>query len=339
MMDNTYLVFGHRGARYGLSAAAVREIVWLPALSPIEELPPYIAGIFNLRGRVIPVLDLSLRFGHVPEPYRPSDRVIVIEIGEARVGLIVNELYDVLTLEQTAVEDARSYQSAGAHPQFVRGEAKLEDGLAMLLDEAALLRSAPAEATLAHAAPAAGSEGLPHLYAELSSTEAEVFGSRARSLAQVPSSGERAGEQAYAVIRLDGELFALELDAVREFSHLRGVTPLPCCPPHIAGNMNLRGDILTLVDIRPALDMAAGGAMSEVVVVRSGDLLLGLQATEIVDVIHLAAPDIAPVPVASDHAGKAYCKGVAAVAGPAIGLLDLEKILAARELQVAEEVQ
>ncbi len=312
----------------------MREIVWLPALSPVEELPPYIVGIFNLRGRVIPVMDLSLRFGHAPEPYRTSDRVVVIEIGDVRVGLIVNELYDVLTLEQTAVEDARSYRSAGDHPHFVRGEAKLEDGLAMLLDEAALLRGAPAEAALA-----AGTEGLPHRCAESSSTEAEVFGSRARSLAQIPSGGERADEQAYAVIRLDGELFALELDVVREFSHLHGVTPLPCCPPHIVGNMNLRGDILTLVDIRPALNIAAGRAMREVVVVRRGGLLFGLQATEIADVVQLAAPDLAPIPAASDHAHKAYCKAVATVDGRVAGILDLAQLLATRALQVAEAVQ
>src|SRR5665811_2304944 len=68
-MDQTYLIFGHRGARYGLNVRAVREIVWLPELSPIEELPPYIAGVFNLRGRIVPVMDLGLRFGHPREPY------------------------------------------------------------------------------------------------------------------------------------------------------------------------------------------------------------------------------------------------------------------------------
>jgi purine-binding chemotaxis protein CheW len=145
--------------------------------------------------------------------------------------------------------------------------------------------------------------------------------------------------ESFAVIRLNGELFGLGLDAVREFAHLRGITPLPCCPPHIVGNMNLRGNILTLVDIRPALGMAPEGAMREVVVVRVGDLLLGLPASEIVDVVHLAPTEIAAVPIASDRAGKAYCKGVATVGGHAIGILDLEKILAADELLVAEAAQ
>jgi purine-binding chemotaxis protein CheW len=338
-MDQTYLIFGHRGARYGLDVRAVREIVWLPALSPIEELPPYIAGVFNLRGRVVPVMDLGLRFGHSHETFQPGDRVIVLDSDATRLGVVANELHDVLEIAQAAIDEVRSYQGAGGHAQFVLGEARLDEGLVMLLDVDALLQSAPPGEALSVPAPPGPAEALSPLFGKLSPEEAELFRSRARSLAQVPQTAERAGLEAFAVIRLDGELFGLALDVVREFAHLRGVTPLPCCPPHIVGNMNLRGNILTLVDIRPALGMASAGAMSEVVVVRAGELLFGLPAAEIADVVHLAPSDIAAVPVASDRAGKAYCKGVATVGGHAIGILDLERILAARELQVAEEVQ
>jgi purine-binding chemotaxis protein CheW len=338
-MDQTYLIFGHRGARYGFPVRAVREIVWLPELSPIEELPPYVAGVFNLRGRVVPVMDLGLRFGHPREPFLPSDRIIVIDSDEARIGVVANELHDVLEIAQAAIDEVRSYQGAGGHAQFVHGEAKLEEGLAMLLDVDALLRGAPPEEALSVHAPPGSAEALSPLFGKLSPEEAEVFRDRARSLAQVQETGERSVLEAFAVIKLDGELFGLGLDVVREFAHLRSITPLPCCPPHIVGNMNLRGDILTLVDIRPALGMASAGALSEVVVVRIGELLMGLPAAEIADVVHLAPSDIAAVPVASDRAGKAYCKGIATVGGQAIGILDLEKMLAARELQVAEEVQ
>lgn len=338
-MDQTYLIFGHRGARYGLDVRAVLELVWLPELSSIEELPPYIAGVFNLRGRVVPVMDLDLRFGHAPAPFLTSDQVIVVGSEETRLGVVANELHDVLVIPQAAIEAARSYQGIGGHAQFVSGEAKLDEGLTMLLDVDALLCSAPPEQAISVPSPAGAAETLSPLLAKLSPLEVELLHCRARSLAQVQETGERAGLEGYAVIRLDGELFGLGLDLVREFSRLRGVTPLPCCPPHILGNMNLRGDILTLVDIRPVLGMASAGALSEVVVVRIGQLLLGLPAAEVADVIHLAPSDIASVPVGADRTGKAYCKGVATVGGQAVGILDLEKILADCELQMAEEVQ
>jgi len=335
-MDQPYLIFGHRGARFGLEVRSVREMVWLPELSPIEELPAYIVGVFNLRGRVVPVMDLGLRFGRAHEPFLTSDRIIVIDSEEARVGIVASELYEVSTIPEAAIDAVDSYQGAGGHAQFVSAEARLDDGLVMLLDVAALLRNAPSEDTLSFPAPSGSSEAPLPWFGKLSAEEAELFRSRARNVAQVEGSGERVGLEAFAVIRLAGELFGLALKLVREFAHARNITPLPCCPAHIVGNMNLRGDILTLVDIRSALAVATDGALNEVMVVRVDELLFGLPATEIVDVVYLAPSDIAAVPVGSDPAAKAYCKGVASVAGQAIGMLDLERLLASLELRVAE---
>jgi purine-binding chemotaxis protein CheW len=337
-MDQTFLVFGHRGARYGLDVRQVREIVWLPQLSAIEELPAHIAGVFNLRGRIVPVMDLGLRFGHPHLPWTTGDRVIVIDSGNARVGVVANELHDVLAIAPEAIENARSYQGAGGHARFVCGEAKSDAGLVMLLDIEELLHSTPSEEALALAATGDAEAAHSPGCGELTPAAAEVFRDRARNLAAAHASGDRSGLDAFAVIRLDGEIFGLALHLVREFSHLRGITPVPCCPAHILGNMNLRGNILTLVDIRPALGMASEGELHEVVVVRAGEVLLGLPAAEIVDVVHLAPTEITAVPIASKHAGKAYCSGVATIGGRAMGILDMEKLLAANELRVMEEV-
>ncbi len=337
-MAQTYLIFGHRGARYGLPVSAVREMVWLPELSPVEELPAHIVGVFNLRARVVPVMDLGLRFKHPRQAYCLSDRVIVLEHGEAAVGLVANELLDVLAIAQADIAEASSYQGAGGQTRFVRGEARLESGLVMLLDVAALLRGALPEGALSLPPPTGAAESPSPGFAELSPEQQTVLRARSRSLAQVTGAAGRAALEAFAVIRLDRELFGLGLDVVREFSHLRSVSPLPCCPPHIVGNMNLRGDILTLIDIRPALGMASSAAMSEVAVLRIGELCLGLQASEIVDVAHLAAADIAAIPAASERSGRVYCKGVATHDGQAVAILDLEKMLAGGALRVAEKV-
>jgi purine-binding chemotaxis protein CheW len=338
-MEQTFLVFGHRGARYGLDVDLVREIVWLPALSPIEELPAYIAGVFNLRGRVVPVMDLGMRFGHPCAHWTSSDRVIVIDSGEARVGIIANELYDVLAIEQAAIEDVSRYQGAGGHAHFVRGEAKSDDGLVMLLDVDALLHGSAPETALALAASLATDDTQSPGFGALTPDTAELFRRRAHELAAVHANDDRSGLEAFAVIQLDGELFGLGLNVVREFAHLRKVTLVPCCPPHIRGNMNLRGNILTLVDIRPALGMSGEGALNEVVVVRSGDMLFGLPAAAIVDVVQVASSEIAAIPVASQRAGKAYCRGIATIDGEAIGILNMEKLLAGHELRVMEELQ
>ena len=89
-MEQSYLIFCHRGARYGIDVGFVREIVWLPALAPVEESPLHVVGIFNLRGRVVPVIDLGLRFGHPRQPCLISDCVIVIDCGPMLMGIIAS---------------------------------------------------------------------------------------------------------------------------------------------------------------------------------------------------------------------------------------------------------
>jgi purine-binding chemotaxis protein CheW len=334
-MGQSHLIFCHRGARYGIEVGAVREIVWLPALAPIEELPPHVVGIFNLRGRVVPVIDLGLRFGHLRQPCQVSDRVVVIERGPMLIGIIASSVDDVLDIAPALIEELCCGTVAGLGAQCIRAEAKLEQGLAMLLDIDALLdgHALPGQLPDADALPGcqpALAEGLP-CFGSLSADDAQTVRRRALDLAQAGPDRDRAARQAYAVIRLGGELFGLDLNAVSGFAPLRAVAPLPCCPPHVVGNMNLRGEILTLVDIGPALGMAPTplAALREVVVLQSGALLLGLPAQEIVDVVHLAAPDIAPLPLASSRSGAPCCKGVASIDGHAVALLDLQKMLTA----------
>jgi purine-binding chemotaxis protein CheW len=325
-MEQTHLIFGHRGARYGIAVGAVREIVWLPELSAIEEAPPYIVGIFNLRGSIVPVIDLGLRFGHLRQPCVVSDRVIVIDAGPTPFGIIVNELHDVLPIAAAAI-DAAGHDQRRSH--FVRAEARLEQGLVMLLDVARLIDDDAAPGSAPLASPCGS------CFAALSHSDAQLVRQRTLDLAQQVQSTLRSSLMPFAIVALGNEWFGLDLALVREFSRLRCATPLPCCPPHIVGNMNLRGDILTLVDIRPALGMPMTDTADQVVVLRIGAVVMGLPATTIVDVVHLAPSDIKPAPVASGAAGAAYCKGVASVGGHAVALLDLEKMLAARVLQVA----
>jgi purine-binding chemotaxis protein CheW len=335
-MNQTHLIFCHHGARYGIDVAFVREIVWLPELAPVEELPPAVVGMFNLRGQLVPVIDLGLRFGHPRQPFLVSDRVIVIERDRALLGIVAGEIDDVLAIAPQAIDEADGCRADGQDggARLVRAEARLEQGLAMLLDVDALLCIAPLPAAPAPA-QADGGRG----FGSLSADDLETVRRRALALAQVVQGQNRDGLQAFAVIKLGGELFGLDLDAVCGFSPLRAVAPLPCCPPHVVGNMNLRGEILTLVDIGPALGMALdgaaldcaapGGAMRKVVVLRTANLLLGLPAQEIVDVVHLAQSEIAPLPLASSLYDAACCKGVATVDGHAVALLDLHKVLAA----------
>ena len=96
---------------------------------------------------------------------------------------------------------------------------------------------------------------MPLFFQHAAPWEREILLERARSLAS--NLEERSASQhiPLAIVGLGGEYFGVELATVREFTDLQRITPVPCCPSFIVGDMNLRGDILTVVDIRQALQM------------------------------------------------------------------------------------
>lgn len=335
-----YLLFSLNGARYGVEALSVLEIAWLPELSPAEEAPPYIAGVINLRGRIAPVMDLGLRLGHPARRFQLGDSVVLLQTDDVTVGVIVNEVSDVITIPAAAIEPPPHYDGdTPAHAHFIAGNAKVGEEIVMLLDMQRLIHATQIDSPQRHTAslPAAANAGA-YFCPDATDEERAVFRIRAHNLMQADDDQGAAERIPLSIIQFGEEWFGVGLEVVREFAHLRRVTAIPCCPPHIAGNMNLRGDILTLVDIRGRLNIAAGSAAAEVMVIESGDLHIGVPVDKVLEVIYLHPADIAPMPAASRDEKDEYCKGVARYGAGMVSILDMPKILTQGRLEVEENV-
>lgn len=325
-----YLLFTLDGTRYGVDAALVQRITWLPELTPAEEAPPYIAGLLNLRGEIWPVMDPGLRLGHPPRRYRLGDQIVLLHADSVTMGLIVNEVDEVVAIPDSAIEPPTRYDGEAAERgHFIAGNGKVGDAIITLLDVSQLLH-APAPPS---AAPRAG-----YFCPDASEDERALFHHRALHLMQSEEERAPAGLAPVSVIQLGGECFGVELDTVRQFAHLQRVTPIPCCPPHIVGNMNLRGDILTLADIRGLLNLSTGGEAREVVVVEAGELRIGVPVERVLEVIYLRPEEIVPLPAAAHDEHHEYGKGVARYAEGLVTLLDLRKIMGEGVLEVEESV-
>ena len=131
-----YLLFLLGGERYGLNVREVREIVGLYPITPVPHMPPFVKGVINLRGKLIPILDLRLRFGLPEQEYASRTCTIVVEAhgrrGPRLVGLIVDSVSEVLEIGDHVIEQPPSLtRSAGrAH---IHGMAKLDGSVCMLL--------------------------------------------------------------------------------------------------------------------------------------------------------------------------------------------------------------
>jgi purine-binding chemotaxis protein CheW len=159
--------------------------------------------------------------------------------------------------------------------------------------------------------------------------ERTVFRKRADNLRLPPESQDLKTFITLAVIVLNGNLFGIDLEMVREFTDIRQVTPIPCVKAHIIGNMNLRGEILTLIDIRGLLNlplMAMANA-SKAMVVEVEGIVAGLMVEEVCDVMFSLNPrEIIPIPTATHSMNDKYLQGAAPYHEKIISILDLPKM-------------
>jgi purine-binding chemotaxis protein CheW len=123
---------------YGVRIGAVREIVRVPEITAVPSAPELIEGVINLRGKIIPVMDLRKRFGHTETQPDKKNRILVVELDNKLLGLIVNSASEVLKIPPSEIEPPGSVFADG-ESGYVTGVGKLKGRLIILLDITKLL--------------------------------------------------------------------------------------------------------------------------------------------------------------------------------------------------------
>jgi len=132
-----FLSFQLSKEEYGIAILKVREIIGTVDITSLPRTPDYVLGVVNLRGRIIPVIDLRRKFGLEPKEFTNETCIVVVDCGEEgdssfRVGCIVDSVSEVLTISNEHFEEApRCANSSGA---YIDGLAKLKDRVLILLD-------------------------------------------------------------------------------------------------------------------------------------------------------------------------------------------------------------
>jgi len=124
---------------YGVRIGAVREIVRVPEITSVPSAPELIEGVINLRGKIIPVMDLRKRFGQTEIVSDKKNRILVVELEDKLIGLIVNAASEVLKIPPSEIDSPGSVFAEG-ESSYVTGVGKLKGRLIILLDIAKLLQ-------------------------------------------------------------------------------------------------------------------------------------------------------------------------------------------------------
>ncbi|WP_053218405.1 chemotaxis protein CheW [Virgibacillus senegalensis] len=131
------IIFQLKQQQYGVDIQQVRSIERLVDVTEVPNTSDFIKGIVNLRGEVIPIIDLKERLGLGRKDYTDETRVLIIEIDGVTAGLIVDEAKDVIDIDPDLIDPAPK-MAGGIHSAFLKGVAKLEDRLLIMLDFASI---------------------------------------------------------------------------------------------------------------------------------------------------------------------------------------------------------
>ena len=135
--EGKYLTFALSGEEYGISILKVKEIIGIMAITPVPQTPGYVKGVINLRGKVIPVIDLRLKFDMESIDYTERTCIIVVEIssGDRKIlmGIVVDSVSEVLNIKPGEIADTPTF-GAKMDTGYILGMAKMGDGVKILLD-------------------------------------------------------------------------------------------------------------------------------------------------------------------------------------------------------------
>jgi len=118
---------------FGVDILKVQEIIRMMEITKVPRAPEFVEGVINLRGKVIPIIDLRRRFGLLARGHDKNTRIIVIEINNMIVGFVVDSVSEVLRIPFSTVEPPPPVVS-GTESEYISGVGKLEDRLLILLD-------------------------------------------------------------------------------------------------------------------------------------------------------------------------------------------------------------
>jgi purine-binding chemotaxis protein CheW len=135
--EGKYLTFSMASEEYGIGILKIKEIIGMMSITTVPQTPEFIKGVINLRGKVIPVIDLRLRFGMTANDYTERTCIIVVEIpglsGTVMIGIVVDSVSEVLSIKGDEIEETPTFGTK-LNTDYILGMAKMEGSVKILLD-------------------------------------------------------------------------------------------------------------------------------------------------------------------------------------------------------------
>lgn len=342
MRESLYFVFRFEQQLYGIHSESVEEVFLLPEFTVAPEAPGGVVGVVNLRGEPLPLIHLNAPLNSPLTDYRLTDKVIVLRDSGYRLGVIVHDILDPIAVapgeiepqdlqDQESTVEIQGKMTAGwvFKSEAVRILKDLKDWEAIADDQLELSNEADSSKT---------DSSETFMFApNATAQERKIFRDRAGSLKQLLQQQQE--QKPVAVVRLEGSVWGIDLEFVREFIDVRSLAPVPCCPEHIVGNTNYRGTLLTLIDVRKVLNLPSSVSFDRLrtIVIEVEEVMAGILVDEVYDAMFLLDSQNCedPAPLMQNE----YVQSTTRYERQTMSLLNLPKLLLSPELLVDEAVK
>lgn len=135
--EGKYLTFFLESEEYGISILKIKEIIGMMPITSVPQTPEFVRGVINLRGKVLPVIDLRQKFGMSEMEYDDKTCIIVVELDMKTsviyVGIVVDSVSEVLNIKEEDIDDSVSF-GVSVNTRFLKGIAKVDNSVKILLD-------------------------------------------------------------------------------------------------------------------------------------------------------------------------------------------------------------
>ncbi|MBU3629096.1 chemotaxis protein CheW [Polynucleobacter sp. AP-Reno-20A-A9] len=330
----SFLVFESESVQYAIPAESVESISWLPELSPIEAAPPWFIGLANWHGEVVHVLDLGLRFKHQPRAYSTTTNIILVSTPQMRCGLIADSVRGLAEVSSEAIVKRELTVPSDfnvAYSDLIEGEIKQGDDIILMLNLQKLLT-----VQIGHERISDGDEPPYEPVNLIAKHDEVIFRARMHHLALPMIDHKNENQDGFALVMIGGIRYAIEISYITEFTHLKQCVSLPCCPSYILGVINLRGEILSVIDMTSLLNIQNIVDKQDIVILQFESKRIALAVQKVEDLRYFDRHLISTLQDAEEN--HARCKSLLRVDEGVAGILDIEAILLGSLLEVDEQV-
>ncbi len=285
---------------YAIDISNVKEIIRANDITAIPDSPPYFLGVIQLRKELIPIIDMCKRFGcsaaragkgRSKETHPKLERIIILDVNDFTVGLKVNNVSEVLRINRNKISPPPLTLSR-REQEYVKGIGQLEEGkrLITLLDLKFLIK-----------------QDDTHLVQQFKKKK-KLDGDQAMAQDASPNS-----ETQLVCFYIENEEFAIDIMKVQEIIRIPQITRIPNAPDFIEGIVNLRGNILPVVDVRTrfGLPKKSQSESHRIVVVNNRKNTTGLIVDSVSEVLRISTDRIDSPPDMIHIGDTAYFEGIA----------------------------